>query len=363
MAYAQDHGSTGMQKFVHNQQRKLQAHIEDAKEWASARENAAFEAIDDWSLLCQSSEKPCPHGANCTYRKAVEQIFDRNRATVDVRQLARALREVLKTGPKKTCRVPFLVGPSNTGKSTIVYPFDDLFSPRRVLHKPALGSTFGLRNLVGGVKRFIFWDDFRPVEFAHEMTVPVSLFLSLFVGQYSEIQVSQSFNDGNKDVQWNHGVIFTGKQEGLWAATKRISPEDVKHMRNRVLEFPFTQTLPEGSLTDVVSCAPCMSDWIVRKAAELDAAPALQPVLPVQMPGEARFHEAGHAAMAIHGFQELVAAARLPESASGTLLEDLVAIGAVSVSELTTSDWECLRSWGVLRPLQKRRLLQHVCAM
>lgn len=111
--------------------------------------------------------------------------------------------------------MPFLVGPSNSGKSTVLYPIDDLFGPHRVAHKPALGSSFGLRNIVSGMKRFMFWDDFRPVEFAHEKTVPVSVFLSLFIGQPSEIQVSQSFNDGNPDVIWQRGVAFTGKSEGL----------------------------------------------------------------------------------------------------------------------------------------------------
>jgi hypothetical protein len=60
-----------------------------------------------------------------------------------------------------------LVGLSNTGKSTLLYPFDDLFGPKNIFHKPALGSTFALRNIVQK-KRFIFWDDYRPVEFAQD---------------------------------------------------------------------------------------------------------------------------------------------------------------------------------------------------
>jgi hypothetical protein len=111
--------------------------------------------------------------------------------------------------------VPFFIGPSNTGKSTLLYPFDDLFSPKQVFHKPALGSTFALRNIVKN-KRFIFWDDFRPVEFAHKETVPVATSLSLFIGKETEIQVSQAFGDGNLDVRWKRGVVFTAKEEGLW---------------------------------------------------------------------------------------------------------------------------------------------------
>ena len=59
------------------------------------------------------------------------------------------------------------------------------------------------------------------------------------MGQYSEIQVSQSFNDGNDDVQWHRGCAFTAKLKGLWEPTKRVSLEDIGHVRNRCEEFLF----------------------------------------------------------------------------------------------------------------------------
>ena len=352
MAYSQEYGTHGMKNYVHNRQRKLVMDIEDAKEWVSAQDNAKFEATDDWTLLNRCAQKACPHGEECTYKQAVEQIFARNAATVSQSQLATALRNIICSGPKKTVRVPFLVGPSNSGKSTLMYPFDDLFTPQRVLHKPAIGSSFGLRNLVGGGKRFIFWDDYRPVEFAHEKTVPVSLFLSLFVGQHCEVQVSQSFNDGNKDIQWKHGVVFTGKEEGMWEPTKFVSPEDIRHMRNRVVEFRFSVPMLEGALKDVISCPCCMARWIVNGSFAGDAALALQPVLPVQEQLNS------DRVTAIAGFKELMSAVKAPVPVCEAVLEDLEGLGAARVSELTSADWESLNAWSLLRPLQKRRLLQ-----
>ena len=108
--------------------------------------------------------------------------------------------------------------------------------------KPALGSTFALRNIAKG-KRYIFWDDYRPVEFAHKDTVPVATFLSLFIGKHTEVQVSQSFSDGNFDVNWQRGVVFTAKEEGRWEPSARVSAEDVRHLRNRVEEFRFTEVI------------------------------------------------------------------------------------------------------------------------
>jgi hypothetical protein len=151
MAYVQEYGTHAMKNYVHNHQRKLVMDLEDAKEWAAAQDNANFEAIDDWTLLNRCAEKVCPHGEQCTYKQAVEQIFARNAATVIQSELAIALRNIICSGPKKTVRVPFLVGPSNSGKSTLLYPFDDLFTPKRVLHKPAIGSSFGLRDLLSSM--------------------------------------------------------------------------------------------------------------------------------------------------------------------------------------------------------------------
>ena len=91
------------------------------------------------------------------------------------------------------------------------------------------------------------------MEFAHEKTVPVSLSLSLLIDQHTEIQVSQAFQDGNLDVKWARGAVFTAKMDGLWSPTRRVSEEDVCHMRNRVLEFNFMHAMPTASLRDVTA--------------------------------------------------------------------------------------------------------------
>ena len=361
LAYVQNHGTSAMQLHAIRNQRRLVSDIEDAKEWASAKENAAFEAIDDWDLICQTAEKTCPRGeSSCSYHKAVDDIFRRNSLTLDWRVLAGALRSIIQSGPKKTTRVPFLVGPSNSGKSTVLYPLDDLFTPKRILHKPALGSSFGLRNLACQKKRFIFWDDYRPVEFAHEKTVPVSAFLSLFIGKHSEIQISQAFSDGNEDVQWKRGVAFTAKMEGLWEPTRKVSLEDIKHMRNRCMEFVFSAVMPDGALKEVESCASCMCRWIVRGAAALDAQAGLQPLLPIvgARSGPASL-EMGRV-RAVGGLPELLEVLRVTNEVSMVIVEGLENLGAVHVSELVVSDWEALDAWSLLLPLPRRRLLQHI---
>ena len=220
-------------------------------------------------------------------------------------------------------------------------------SPHPIVKGPwiHLGSTFALRNIVKG-KRFIFWDDFRPVEFAHKDTIPIATFLSLFIGKDTEVQVSQSFNDGNLDVCWKKGVVFTAKESGLWESTSKVSAEDVRHLRNRVEEFRFTHTL--ASLKDVDSCAPCMSRWIVKYSEEA----AMGPLMPPPMPGP----QHGADWSRVNGFAEFIAVAKLDGPVVGQLFADVVAAGAVDVSELGPLDWPQLPSWQSLRPLEARRV-------
>eukprot|EP00439_Symbiodinium_sp_Y106_P057281 s3165_g8.t1 len=167
LAYAQDHGTAEMQVFfVHAQQRKLADFLQEAAEWGKARSEAAAEKDLDWDLVCRTAQDVCPHDGSCTYAAAVPPILG-----------------------------------------------NDLFGFKHVFHKPALNSKFALRNLLKE-KRFLFWDDYRPVEYAQE-TLPVTAFLSLFQGRPLEVQVSQAFNDGNVDFEWHRGCVMTAKSEGL----------------------------------------------------------------------------------------------------------------------------------------------------
>jgi len=50
--------------------------------------------------------------------------------------------------------------------------------------------------------------------------------------------------------------------------------------------------------------------------------------------------------------------AKLPEAAALALHGELVQLGAVDVRELGLSELTSLQSWGLLRPLEQRRLLR-----
>jgi hypothetical protein len=197
LAYVQKYASPAAKLYVAKQQRRLVEHIEDAHEWAEAPAAAGLEKISDWEMLCQAGGAACPHApGECSYAKAAEEIFRVNAGTLCQRQLASNLKHILQNGPRKTCRVPMLVGPSNTGKSTLLYPFDDLFGPKNIFHKPALGSTFALRNIVQK-KRFIFWDDYRPVEFAQDLKTMVRLTRNRLTRDLTQQVLAQNGSNAN----------------------------------------------------------------------------------------------------------------------------------------------------------------------
>ena len=132
LAYVQVYGTEAMQAFMSKYQRNLNQFIEDAQEWEEAKKVAITEAKTDWDLVVEASEQACPHGGSCSYCKATTAIFDANSRSVSQPKLAAALRDIIKFGPKKTCRVPFLIGPSNCGKKTPFFIHSMTFLGQRV---------------------------------------------------------------------------------------------------------------------------------------------------------------------------------------------------------------------------------------
>ena len=70
-------------------------------------------------------------------------------------------------GACKEARMPTIVGEPNCAESTVLNPIPNVFGKAAVLGKPKLGASSGaLGRLAKGNIRFIYWDDYRPVEFA-----------------------------------------------------------------------------------------------------------------------------------------------------------------------------------------------------
>ena len=350
LAYVQEHGSVAMQNFVCKSQRLLDKHIEDALEWGRARLDAERESETDWALVCRTADGECNFGAECQYARAAQNIFEANEFSFKKSDLAVALRAVMVSGPSKVTRVPFLVGPTNCGKSTLLYPFDEVFGFHAVFHKPSMNDVnYPLRNWLKA-KRFVLWDDFRPADYAESGVVPVAEFLSMFNGDPFEVRVPQNTHDGNVDFVWKRGVAFTGKSHGLWTPTKRVSEEDMAHMRSRVLQFNFTQ--PVQRTQSISKCARCLCRWIVDGAAQHDASVALgfrfpalpNPVLPTLGSED------------VQGFQELILTMRIPADVMEVLRTEVMATGAVDVRELKREDWTQLPAWGRLREMERRRI-------
>ncbi|CAK0900396.1 unnamed protein product, partial [Prorocentrum cordatum] len=347
LEYAQDYGTDEMQRYVHAQQKRLKEHLAEAAEWGAARATARAERKTDWELVCRTADGPCPHGTECQYSKSTSVFFEKNRATLSQSELAAALRAIILNGPSKTTRTPMTVGPTNTGKSTVLLPFDDLFGFKHVFHKPAVGSPFALRNIVKD-KKFLFWDDYQPIEFA-EKAVPVQSFLSLFEGHPFEPQAGDGgfrraacarreiegafgegvssagrrgpgvpvLTDGNIDFKWRRGAAMTAKEDELWKPAKWATEEDIGHMKNRVLVFIARARIPR--ITDTHKCARCVCRWIRDAASAADCDVGLR-------------------------------------DASSALLVDLLAMGAVDVRELGGREWQSLAAWARLKPLGRRRL-------
>ena len=199
-------------------------------------------------------------------------------------ELAACLAKVIYSGPGKTARVPLIVGATNSAKSTVLNPIVNVFGFSNVVHRPGEKASMALANITKQNKRFIYWDEYRPVEFAARGTVPVGSFLSLFAGGCLEIQVSQNFQNGNAEMVWRRGAAMTAKEEGLWdpipplAGLVPVTKEDIKHMQSRVSQFLATAPVPERAFVDVPYCKESFCRWLVADAGSVATGVAERPL-------------------------------------------------------------------------------------
>ena len=352
LVYIRGRGTVAMQAWANKHQRKIEEYLEDAFEWDSAERALAEEEQTDWAFLCSWLQRPCAHGLGCPYRVAAETFFERNLANFSKMDLAEALRRIFVMGPCKEARVPFLVGATNTGKSTLVESFDELFGPRRVYHLPAVtDDKFPLRNWLRN-KRLVMWDEFSPVEFADLGVLPVTQFKKAFNGQWFEIRLPQGHHDGNQDFRWKRGAVFTNKHDDLWTPTKKVSPEDINHLKSRCRLFHCTSVFvpPGASRPEIPQCAHHLAKWICEGAAAFDARASIGGRLVAALP-----------AGGVEGLESLLSAAVLPAEVAHEVSLEVAASGALHVRELSREDWIGLSAWQRLRPMEQRRLLHALC--
>ena len=265
LAYVMDKGSKQMQLWVHSKQRRLKEFIQDALEMANARQAAALERETEWELVERLSKSTCDCGDNgCLWWALASEFFSKN-PRIDKERLAAALRKVIMKGPCKEARVPLIMGPSNSAKSTVFDPVKNVFGKTAVLGKPKLGAPNGaLSRLAKDDIRFIFFDDYRPVEYAampkENPTVPATDFLALFCGQPLTVQVSQSFNDGHPEKQYCKGAAMTAKAEGLWDPCGCVTREEIRHMQARVDVYRATHVILCDP-ADFIASPACGTSW------------------------------------------------------------------------------------------------------
>lgn len=396
LAYVQDYGTAAMQSFCAKHQRHLKEFVEDAHEWDAARAEAALEGKSDWEMLCDAAVETCGHGDSCVYAKAAQDFFAAHAHSFSSQRLAVALRGIIMHGPSKDQRVPFLIGATNTGKSTIVESVESLFGEDHIFHLPAETDTKGgaLRGWMQDGLRMVFWDEFEPVVFVSKQVMPKTQFLKAFNGQKFHIQMNQRTHDGNKTFQWNRGAVFTAKEQGLWDLREGVTEEDVRHMcsdyhgkslshsraehvvlynqisiiRPLLNSTASLLCLNRQSRVDIFRCSGhiqrrkggvpqcrhCLARWIRDESARHDADMALmatQALLPFTQPSGANDGNL------IAGFEELKASMRISNDIACELHLDLVNLGACDVRELGRPDWLALPVWGKLRELERRRLL------
>ena len=270
LTYMMTKGSKAFQLWAHCKQRKLKEFIQDALDMENAKPALALEKETEWALVERLSRGTCKCGDDGCFWWSLALEFFKNNNQIDRQRLAASLRKIMSIGPCKEARVPTIIGEPNCAKSTVLDPIRTVFGKAAVLGKPKLGAANGaLSKMAKGDIRFVYFDDYRPVDYAahpkENPTVPVTDFLALFCGQPFNIQVSQSFNDGHPDMEYHKGAAMTAKEEGLWDPIGNVTREEIRHMQARVEIFRATHVVGKNpdDFDHSPECAASWCRWIV----------------------------------------------------------------------------------------------------
>ena len=265
-------GSRQAQTWVCERQDKLAEYLAGAHDWGAAQEKAATDRLTDAEMVSQAARSPCPHPRPCPWSVACDETFARNPAVSEA-ALYGLLYRVMESGPSKVDRVPLLCGPSNSGKTMLFSPIDEVFGPDRVYHAPACRGSYPLMGLVQNNKRFAFLDEFSPVWHASQRNgVDAATQLLFFQGARFEVPMAKNFYKSNRDVAWKHGVCVTAPMTGLWSppanAEIQVTQEQIAHLRNRFQVFALGCSIPSQNIRAIPTCGPCFARRITRAAAQ-----------------------------------------------------------------------------------------------
>jgi len=266
LTHVMEKGTHAMKLWVHTRQCRLKQFIREAYDLEAAKGKAELEKETEWELverLAKDATCKCD-GLGCIWWGLADEFFTNNKG-IDKERLAACIRKVIMFGPSKDAPVPLITGKRNCGKSTVADPILNVFGKENVLGKPKLGAPNGaLADLAKDHIRFIYFDDYRPVEYAampkENPTVPVTDFLAMFQGQSFNPQVSQSFNDGHPHVTWHKGALMTAKEKGLWNELGNVTAVEITHMKARVEIFRATHVV--GTSPEEFQSSPaCPNPW------------------------------------------------------------------------------------------------------
>ena len=188
------------------------------------------------------------------YYRAIEGVFD-NSPHIDKHALSKAVYNMLIHGPSKQCRVPFLYGDSNSGKSTVLDAIKLLV--------PTATHVSGDKpydDLRGGTKDHFIWDDFhQPVGAAfHDMLsafegLPGHCYRVMY-GSYVPAKPVAYF------VTCEHLPTKKKKEEGgEWV----VDEDKTKHFHNRLSPFgPFKKLMVTSDVRSK-ACPMQFCQWLV----------------------------------------------------------------------------------------------------
>ena len=211
-------------------------------------------SMDRMQLVLSYLDKPCVDGCNGDWIEAAVEVLMNN--DINVFTFAGAVRKLLGEGRKKFNNL-LLTGPTNSGKSFLLNPLEDIF---KCFTNPAPGkyAWVGLDECEVCLLQDLRWS---------EELIKWSDFLLLLEGQTVHLARPKNLFSTDLTIHKSNTLPFFASTKEPLEFFNRFNVRDNKEtamMNSRWRMFNFKHSMPEEEIKDIKGCVHCFCVLVTR---------------------------------------------------------------------------------------------------
>ena len=203
-------------------------------------------------VVIECAQRPCREGCNGIWLQRALQVLRQN--SINVYSFSTAVRNCIRHGRKKNNNV-FLFGPTNSAKSFLLDPMEDMF---KCFMNPADGkyAWVGLDECEVAILQDFRW---------HSDNISWNQMLLLLEGQTCHLPRPRNLFPSDMKIPRENTIPFfaTSKRELEYKGTYNTRDEEENQMMlSRWIIFTFHHRIPQEKIIPTKACTTCFSKLV-----------------------------------------------------------------------------------------------------